>query len=185
MANEVVKEAKDKMGKAIKALEKDLSHVRTGRATPALLDGVKVSYYGSEMPLNQVATVSVPESRTITIQPWDVNVLPEIEKAILASELGLTPSNDGKMIRVSVPPLTEERRKELVKLVKKMGEEAKVAIRNVRRDANERLKKQKKEKEISEDECFKLQDEVQKITDEHVKKVDEVVAGKEKEILEF
>ncbi len=185
MANEVVKSAKERMEKAVKALEKELSHVRTGRATPALLDGIKVSYYGSEMPLNQVATISVPEARTMAIQPWDVNVLPEIEKAILASELGLTPTNDGKIIRVAVPPLTEERRKELVKLVKKMGEEAKVAIRNVRRDANERLKRQKKEKEISEDQQHRLQDEVQKLTDTYVKQVDEVVAEKEKEILEF
>ena len=182
MANEVVKSAKERMEKAVKALEKELSHVRTGRATPALLDGIKVSYYGSEMPLNQVATISVPEARTMAIQPWDVNVLPEIEKAILASELGLTPTNDGKIIRVAVPPLTEERRKELVKLVKKMGEEAKVAIRNVRRDANERLKRQKKEKEISEDQQHRLQDEVQKLTDTYVKQVDEVVAEKEKEL---
>ncbi len=185
MANEVLTEVREKMDKAIKALEKELSHVRTGRATPALLDGIKVSYYGSEMPLNQVATISVPESRTITVQPWDVNVLPEIEKAILASELGLTPSNDGKIIRVAVPPLTEERRKELVKLVKKMGEESKVAIRNIRRDGNDKLKKQKKDKVLSEDECFKLQDEIQKITDDHVKKVDAIIAEKEKEILEF
>ncbi len=185
MANEVVKTAKAKMEKAIKALEKEFAHVRTGRATPALLDGIKVSYYGSEMPLDQVATISVPEARTIAIQPWDVNVLPEIEKAILASELGLTPTNDGKIIRVAVPPLTEERRKELVKLVKKMGEEAKVAIRNIRRDANEKLKKQKKAKEISEDEQFRLQDEVQKLTDSFTKQVDQVVGDKEKEILEF
>ncbi len=185
MANEVVKTAKAKMEKAIKALEKEFAHVRTGRATLALLDGIKVSYYGSEMPLDQVATISVPEARTIAIQPWDVNVLPEIEKAILASELGLTPTNDGKIIRVAVPPLTEERRKELVKLVKKMGEEAKVAIRNIRRDANEKLKKQKKAKEISEDEQFRLQDEVQKLTDSFTKRVDQVVGDKEKEILEF
>jgi len=185
MKNAVLEEVGKKMDKAIKAFEKDLTHVRTGRASAALLDGIKVDYYGTQMPLTQVATVAVPESRLITIQPWDANILGDIEKAILSSELGLTPSNDGKIIRVSVPPLTEERRKELVKLVKKMGEECKVAIRNVRRDGIEKLKKQKKDKEISEDEQFKLQDEIQKITDAHVKMVDDIVAKKEKEILEF
>ncbi len=180
-----INEAETRMDKAVKAFEKDLTHVRTGRASTALLDGIKVDYYGTAMPLNQVATVAVPESRLITVQPWDANILPDIEKAILASELGLTPSSDGKIIRISVPPLTEERRKELVKLVKKMGEDCKVAIRNVRRDVIEKLKKQKKEKELSEDQCFKLQDDVQKVTDEHVKRVDVIVEEKEKEIMEF
>ena len=137
------------------------------------------------MPLNQVASISVPESRLITVQPWDNNILGDIEKAILASDLGLTPSNDGKIIRVSVPPLTEERRKELVKLIKKMAEDCRVAIRNVRRDAIEKLKAQKKDKAISEDEMYKLQDEVQKLTDKHIKQVEEVLAKKEKEIMEF
>ena len=144
-----------------------------------------MDYYGTSMPLNQVASISVPESRLIQIQPWDANVLPEIEKAIMRSELGLNPTNDGKMIRVSVPPLTEERRKDLVKLVKKMAEECRVAIRNIRRDAIERFKTMKKDKEISEDQFFKLQDEVQKITDDHIKKVDEILEKKEKEIMEF
>ncbi len=185
MANEVMKDADVRMDKAIEAFKRDLSRIRTGRASPALLEGIKVDYYGTAMPLNQVASISVPESRLITIQPWDANVLPEIEKAILKSDLGLTPTNDGKVIRVSVPPLTEERRKELVKLVKKMAEECRVAIRNIRRDAIERFKTMKKDKEISEDEFFKLQDEVQKITDDHIKTVDEVLEQKEKEILEF
>ncbi len=185
MKSPVVTEAGKKMDKAIAAFERDLKHVRTGRASAALLDGITVDYYGTQMPLNQVASISVPESSTITVQPWDNNILGDIEKAILASDLGLTPSNDGKLIRVSVPPLTEERRKELVKLVKKMAEECRVAIRNCRRDAMDKLKKQKKGKEISEDDMHRLQDEVQKITDEHIKKVDEILKSKEKEIMEF
>ncbi len=185
MANDVIKDAGVRMDKAIEAFKRDLSRIRTGRASPALLDGVKVDYYGTSMPLNQVASVAVPESRLITIQPWDASVLPEIEKAILKSDLGLTPTNDGKLIRVSVPPLTEERRKELVKLVKKMAEDCRVAIRNIRRDAIERFKALKKAKEVSEDQFFKLQDEVQGITDEHIRQVDKVLEQKEKEIMEF
>ncbi len=185
MKNAVLSEAGKKMDKAIEAFERDLAHVRTGRASAALLEGISVDYYGSSMPLTQVASVSVPESRLITIQPWDANVLPEIEKAILKSDLGLTPNSDGKLIRVSVPPLTEERRRDLVKLVKKMAEECRVALRNIRREAIEKLKAQKKNKEISEDEMFKLQDEIQKIIDDRVKKVDQVLGGKEKEIMEF
>jgi ribosome recycling factor len=185
MNDAVIKDANDKMAKAIAAFERDLSHVRTGRASVALLDDIKVNYYGSVLPLTQVASISVPESRLLTVQPWDSNILGDIEKAILKSELGLTPNNDGKIIRVNVPPLTEERRKDLVKLVKKMAEDCKIAIRNVRRDAIERLKGKKKGKEISEDELFKLQDEAQKITDGHIKEVDATLAKKEKEILEF
>ncbi len=183
--SEVLDTASKKMDKAIDSFRKDLDRVRTGRATPALLDGITVDYYGSSMPLNQVASISVPESRLLTIQPWDANILPDIEKAVLKSELGLTPANDGKIIRISVPPLTEERRKDLVKLVKKMAEEARVAIRNVRRDAIEKLKAKKKNKELSEDEMYKLQDKVQEITDEHIKEVDKILSEKEKEILEF
>ncbi len=181
----VLDTAGKKMDKAIEAFQRELDRVRTGRATPALLDGITVDYYGTPMPLNQVASVSVPESRLLTIQPWDANILPDIEKAVLKSELGLTPTNDGKIIRIAVPPLTEERRKDLVKLVKKMAEEARVAVRNVRRDAIEKLKAQKKNKEISEDEMYKLQDKVQEITDEHIKEIDKILAEKEKEILEF
>lgn len=185
MSNKIIPETQDKMEKAIASLEKDLLKIRTGRATPALFDGIKVDYYGTPTPLNQLATVSAPESRLLTIQPWDATIIGAIEKAILKSELGLTPNSDGKIIRINIPPLTEQRRKELVKIVKKMAEEGKVAIRNIRRDSIEKLKAQKKSKEISEDLCFKLQDEVQKITDLHVKKVDEIVTEKEKEILEF
>ena len=185
MKHPVLDEASKKMDKTVKAFEKELTRVRTGRATPALLEGITVDYYGSQMPINQVASISVPESRQLLIQPWDQNVLSEIEKAILKSELGLTPNNDGKVVRVSIPPLTEERRKELVKLVGKMAEEARVAVRNVRRDFMERLKRMKKEKEISEDDMYKLQDELQKITDSHVESIDRVKGDKEKEIMEF
>ena len=185
MKHPVLDESSKKMDKAVNAYERELTRVRTGRATPALLDGIMVDYYGSQMPINQVASISVPESRQLVIQAWDQNVLPEIEKAILKSELGLTPNNDGKVVRVSIPPLTEERRKELVKLVNKMAEEARVAVRNVRRDHMERLKKMKKDKEISEDEMYRLQDELQKITDDHIETIDKIRADKEKEIMEF
>jgi ribosome recycling factor len=159
--------------------------VRTGRASISLLDGIKVDYYGTQTPLNQLATLSVPEPRLITIQPWDATVIKEIEKAIMKSDLGLTPVNDGKIIRVSIPPLTEQRRVELVKVVKKMAETCKVSIRNHRRDFNEDLKQKKKDKEVSEDEFFKGQKEVQDITDDYIKKSDELTQTKEKEILEF
>ncbi|MBW1671592.1 MAG: ribosome recycling factor [Deltaproteobacteria bacterium] len=180
-----IQEAGAKMDKAIDAFDRDLGRVRTGRASAAILEGINVDYYGTSMPLNQVASVAVPESRLLSIQPWDIKILVDIEKAILKSDLGLTPSNDGKIIRVNVPPLTEERRKELVKLVKKMAEDCRVAMRNVRREAIERLKGRKKAKEISEDDLFRLQDEVQEITDDHIKKVEGIIADKEKEILEF
>ncbi len=151
----------------------------------SLLDGIKVDYYGSPTPLNQVASFSIPESRQILISPWDPGALNSIEKAILKSELGLTPNNDGKLIRINIPPLTEERRKELVKLVKKMGEDAKIKLRNARRDTNEQLKALKKENSISEDELFKEQGEVQKLTDEYIKRTDEIIVAKEKEIMEI
>ncbi len=185
MKKAVIEEANNKMGKAIAAFQRDLARVRTGRASAALLDGINVDYYGTSMPLNQVASVAIPESRLLTIQPWDGKILGDIEKAILKSDLGLTPANDGKIIRVNIPPLTEERRKELVRLVKKMAEECRVAIRNIRRDAIERLKARKKDKEISEDELFRSQDDVQKVTDKHIKEIEGIIAEKEKEILEF
>lgn len=185
MKDEIVAEAQDGMDKAIAALGRDLNRVRTGRASLSLLDGVKADYYGTATPLNQMASLSVPEPRMILIQPWDQTALPEIEKTILKSELGLTPQNDGKVIRITIPALTEERRKDLVKVVRKMAEETKVAVRGARRDANEMLKDLKKEKEISEDEMYRAQEEVQKVTDEAVARVDEVAAEKEKEILEF
>jgi len=184
MINEVLEENQDRMIKSEKAFEKELSKVRTGRASLALLDHVKMDYYGTSTPIKQIATLSVPESRTITIQPWDVSQLHAIEKAIMTSDLGLNPSNDGKIIRISIPALTEERRKELVKLAKKYGEECKVSIRNVRRDANEGLKKLEKDKGISEDDHKKLQKEVQDIIDKQIHKVDEMVAQKETEIME-
>ena len=159
--------------------------MRTGRASLSILDGIRVDYYGTMTPLNQMATLAVPESRLIMIQPWDVSIIKEIEKAILKSDLGLTPSSDGKIIRISIPPLTEERRKELVKLVHKMCEDYKVTVRNFRRDANDLLKSLKKDGEISEDDAFKGQDQIQQITDEHIKLIDECYKNKEKEILEF
>ncbi len=185
MIESLYQETNDRMGKSITALKNEFKRVRTGRASQTLLDGIKVDYYGTMTPLNQMASISVPESRLITIQPWDVSVIKDIEKAILKSDLGLTPSNDGKIIRISIPPLTEERRKELVKIVNKMCEEHKIAVRNIRRDSNELLKGFKKDGDISEDEAFKAQDHVQKITDEHIKLIDDIYKDKEKEILEF
>ncbi|MCP4105497.1 MAG: ribosome recycling factor [Desulfobacteraceae bacterium] len=185
MIEDIYQETKDRMDKSITALKNELKSVRTGRASLSLLDGVRVDYYGTPTLLNQMASLSVPESRLITIQPWDVTVIKEIEKAILKSDLGLTPSNDGKIIRISIPALTEQRRKELVKIVSKMCEEHKVAVRNIRRDSNDMLKGFKKDGDISEDDAFKAQDQVQKITDEYVKLIDDVYKEKEKEILEF
>ena len=185
MIDDIYQDTKESMSKSIEALNRELQRVRTGRASLSILDGIKVDYYGTLTPLNQMATLAVPESRLITIQPWDVSVIKDIEKAILKSDLGLTPANDGKILRISIPPLTEERRKELVKLVHKICEEHKVSVRNVRRDSNELLKSLKKDGDISEDEAFKAQDEIQKITDEHVKLIDDCYTNKEKEILEF
>jgi len=185
MIEKVYQETRDKMEKALEGLKKELSRVRTGRATPAILDGIRVAYYGSPVPLNQVASVAVPDSRQITIQPWDLKAIGDIEKAILKSELGLTPINDGKIIRINIPSLTEERRRDLVKVTKKMAEEARVVSRNIRREANEALKSMKKDKAISEDDLFKAQDEVQKITKETIERVDKIVEEKEKEIMQF
>jgi ribosome recycling factor len=185
MIESIYDETRESMGKSVIALKNELKRVRTGRASLSILDGIKVDYYGTLTPLNQMATLAVAESRLITIQPWDVSAIKEIEKAILKSDLGLTPSSDGKIIRISIPALTEERRKELVKVVRKICEDYKVSIRNNRRDSNELLKSMKKDGEISEDDAFKSQDEVQKITDEQIKLVDECFGEKEKEILEF
>jgi len=185
MKDEILSELKQKMNKTIEALKKEFMRIRTGRASTALLDGIKVDCYDSQMPLDQVASLSIPESRLITIKPWDQSIIGEIEKSILKSELGLTPMNDGKIIRIPIPPLTEERRKELAKLAKKMAEDGKISLRNQRREANEFFKELKNEKEISEDELYRGQDEVQKITDEFIKKTDEITADKEKEIIEF
>jgi ribosome recycling factor len=185
MIESVYRDSKDNMGKVIEALKKELKRVRTGRASLSLLDGIKVDYYGTLTPLNQIATLAAPESRLITIQPWDTTVIKEIEKAVLKSDLGLTPSSDGKIIRIAIPPLTEQRRKELVKVVHKISEEYKVSVRNLRRDANELIKDIKKDGKISEDDAFKSQEKIQKITDEHISLVDACYKEKEKEILEF
>ena len=185
MIEETLQETRDRMAKSISSLKTDLQRVRTGRASASLLDGIRVDYYGTPTPVGQMATVSVPESRLITIQPWDVTVIKILEKAILKSDLGLTPANDGKMIRIAIPPLSEQRRKELAKVVHKTSEECKVALRNIRRDANELIKGLKKDGDISEDDAFKAQDQIQKITDEYIQRVDEVYKAKEKEVLEF
>ena len=185
MKDDLLKETKRKMDKVLEAMARDLTRVRTGRASVALLEGIKVDCYGASMPIAQVASLAAPEARLLTVQPWDPTVLGDIEKAILKSDLGLTPMNDGKIIRLPIPALTTERRKDLVKQVKKMEEEAKVALRNVRRDANEDLKEMKKEKLLPEDEAHKGQEEVQKITDDYIRKVEAQAAEKEKEIMTF
>lgn len=171
------------MDKAIGALKRDLSTLRAGRATPALLDRIQVEYYGAMTPVNQLANINTPDTRTLLLQPWDKSSVAAIEKAIMKSDLGLTPSNDGSTIRLSIPPLTEERRTELVKLTKKFGEEAKIAIRNIRRDANDEIKKLEKST-ISEDESRRHQDDIQKSTDRFVAEVEKVLSAKEKEIME-
>ena len=185
MKAEILSELTQRMNNTVDAYKKELVRLRTGRASTAILDGIKVNCYVTQMPLDQVASLSVPESRLITIKPWDQSIIGEVEKSILKSELGLTPINDGKIIRISIPPLTEERRKDLAKMARKMAEEAKISVRNHRREANEMIKESKNEKEISEDEMYKSQEEVQKVTDEFIKKIDKITAEKEKEIIEF
>ncbi len=185
MIDSLYDDARERMGDSVDALKNEFKRIRTGRASLALFEGIRVSYYGTPTPLNQIASLSIPESRLIVIQPWDQSVIGEIEKEILKSELGLTPMNDGKVIRVPIPPLTEERRRELVRVVQKIAEEHKVSIRNIRRDTNELLKGQKKDGEISEDDFYRSQDKVQKITDDYIRLVDQTCQEKEKEILEF
>ena len=185
MIDDIYEETRERMEKSIAALINELKRIRTGRASLSLLDGVRADYYGTQTPLNQMATLAVPESRLITIQPWDTSAIKEIEKAILKSDLGLTPTSDGKIVRIAIPPLTEERRKELVKVIHKMCEESKIAVRNIRRDANDLVKGLKKDGDISEDDAFKSQDTVQEITDEFTKRIDDIYKEKEKEILEF
>jgi ribosome recycling factor len=181
---EIKNDANHRMKKAVENIQQEFSKIRTGRASAALLDGTKVSYYGNMVPLTQASTVTIPEPRLIAIQPWDRNMIAEIEKAILKSDLGLTPSNDGTFIRVPIPQLNEERRQNLARLVKKFAEEGRIAIRNVRRDANDHLKKMQKNHDISEDELSVILDETQEITDKHIKEIDEILENKEKEILE-
>jgi ribosome recycling factor len=182
---DVVKSAQQRMEKAIQALKRDLATVRAGRATPAMLDKVMVEYYGTQMPVNQVSTVSVPEPRQLLITPWDKSMLAEIEKAIQKSDLGLNPMNDGSTIRLVIPPLTDERRQELAKVVRKMAEEARVAIRNVRRDANDDLKRMEKAGDVSEDEVRRGMDRIQALTDRFVAEVDKMAEVKEREITEI
>jgi ribosome recycling factor len=183
-ASQIKKDANHRMKKSVENIQNEFNKIRTGRATPALLDTVKVEYYGTVVPLAQASTISIPEPRLIAIQPWDKNMIPEIEKAILKSELGLTPSNDGTFVRLPIPQLSEERRNDLVKLVKKFAEEGRIAIRNVRRDANDHLKKLQKDHEMSEDELSIELDDTQEMTDKHIKEIDELLEKKEKEILE-
>lgn len=184
MTKEVIADMKAHMEKSVDALRREYQKVRTGRATTGLLDDIKVDYYGNPSPLNQVATLTIPEPRTITIQPWEAKLIPAIEKAIMNANLGFTPANDGKTIRISLPPLTEERRKEIVKSLKKMAEDAKVAVRNIRRDGIDSLKKLEKDKLISEDDLKRAEKDVQDVTNSAVAKIDEVLAHKEKEVLE-
>ncbi len=177
-------ETKARMEKALAALRAEFAKLRTGRASPALVEGIRVEYYGSELPMNQVATLSVPESRTLTISPWDKTAIPAIERAIQKSDLGLNPINDGKLVRINLPVPTEERRKELVKTAKKMAEDARVAVRNARREGNEAVKKLQKDGKLSEDDLKKSEAEIQKITDQYTAQVDQILSHKEKEIME-
>ncbi len=184
MADNVLQEAEERMQKSVDATAREMGRVRTGKASPSLLDGIKVDYYTNMVPINQAATISVPEPRMIVIQPWEKKMVPEIVKTIMRSDLGLNPVAEGNIIRLPIPPLTEDRRKELVKQVKNSIEEGRVAIRNIRRDANEQLKKAEKAKEISEDEMHRTTDKIQKLTDDHIKKLEEILEHKEKEIME-
>jgi ribosome recycling factor len=184
MTKAIIDQLREKMVSSIDALKRELVKIRTGRASLSLLDGIKVKAYGAQMSMDQVGTMTIPENNMIVIKPWDPQVLPAIEKAILASGLGLTPASDGNVVRLTIPPLTGERRKEIVKQIKKISEEYKVAVRNARRDTLETLKKLKKDKEISEDEMFRLQEEAQKVTDGFISQVDEIAGGKEKEVME-
>lgn len=182
-AKELISSLSQEMDKSIQSLKGDLVKVRTGRASTALVDPVHVDYYGSSVPLNQIANVTTPDARTIQVAPWEAGMIGAIEKAILAANIGFTPQNDGKVVRIPLPPLTEERRKDMVKLIKKMSEETKVAIRNHRRDANEKVKALEKAKTLTEDDAKKTGEQIQKKTDEKVAEVDKIIAGKEKEIL--
>jgi len=184
MLKDIQKNMEEKMKKAVDVTRSELQKLRTGKATTALLDGIKVDYYGQHLPLNQVSNVATPDVHTITVTPWDKSVLPTIEKAIQAANLGLNPISMGTFIRIPIPPLNEERRKELVKVAKKFGEDGKIAIRNVRRDAKEHIKKAEKAEHISEDDRKKAEEEVQKVTDKYIKEIDNLIIGKEKEIME-
>ena len=185
MTKDVLNRIETSMKKGVEATVREFTGVRTGRASAALLQGITVECYGTSTPLQQVASVAIPETRLMTIQPWDQSLLSAIEKAILKSDLGITPSSDGRVVRIAIPPLTEERRKELVRIVRRMAEEGRVAIRNVRRDGNEKLKALEKQKQISEDDLKKGTESVQKLTDKYIKEIEAALTNKEKEILEF
>lgn len=184
MVTDILQDAEERMKKSIEHLKADLASLRAGRANPAMLDKIMVDYYGEPTPINQLANITVPEARLIVVQPWDKTSIAEIEKAILKSDLGVNPSNDGNVIRIAIPQLTEERRKEIVKVVKKKAEDAKVAIRNIRRESNDMLKSSEKDKLISEDENKKAMDDIQKLTDKYIKDVDTILQAKEKDIME-
>ncbi len=181
----IKKSAEEKMKKAVKALEDEFKTIRTGRASAALFENIRVDYYEQKVPLNQVATISIPEARLVIIQPWDRSVLAEIEKAIQKSELSVNPNNDGKVIRISIPPLTEERRKELAKVAKNIAEKSRISVRNIRRETNEEIKKQEKDSTLSEDQAKRGMDEIQKLTDKYIEEINSVLAKKDKEIMEI
>lgn len=184
MIDAILDESESKMKKAVETLKREYATIRAGRANPAILDNIQVDYYGVSTPLNQLSSISAPEARLLVIQPWDKSIIKDIEKAILKSDLDLNPNSDGNVIRISIPQLTEERRKELVKFIKKKAEEFRVVIRNIRRDANEEIKKLQKEGEISEDEMHRLQNEIQDLTDKYIEKINQVFKNKEEEIME-
>jgi len=185
MLKETYKDTEDRMKKALDAINRELATVRTGKASPKMLDGIKVEYYGTLTPLNQVASISSPDPKMLVIQPWEQTVIPEIIKAVQKADLGLNPMAEGNIVRLPIPPLTEERRQDMVKLVKKLGEDAKIAIRNIRRDANDKLKKAEKDSEITEDDLKLGQKQVQDYTDSHIKKIDDIIKAKEQEVMEI
>ena len=179
---EILHDTEEKMKRAVEAMMREFLEVRTGRASPSLVEGIRVEYYGTPTPLKQLATISTPDARLIVIQPWDISILAEVEKAILRSDLGITPTNDGKLIRISIPQLSKERREELAKLVKKMAEDGRISIRTIRRDAVEAARNLEKGSVITEDDRFRAQDEIQKLTDKYIKEIDNLLVAKEKEI---
>lgn len=184
-AKDIIIDVENKMKKTIESTRREFSAIRTGIASPALVEGIHVEYYGTPTPLKQLATISIPDPRLILIQPWDISIIGEVEKAILKSDLGITPFKDGKSIKIGIPQLSQERRQELVKVTKRISEDSKVSIRTIRRDANETIKKLEKDKAITEDESFSSQEQVQKLTDNYIKKIDELLAEKDKEIMAF
>jgi len=182
--SDIYRDAESRMKKSVESTRQELAKIRTGRASPELLDTVRVEYFGAQVPIKQIANITVPEPRLLAIQPWDKSMIGPIEKAILKSDLGLNPTNDGRIIRIQIPTLTEERRRDLVRLVRKLGEEGRIAIRNIRRDANDAIKKREKAGELSEDEARREKDEIQELTDEYISKIDEILKQKEEEIME-